>query len=179
MTILILLLFTVTPAVEGEEIPGLGQYDDFQTIDWQRDLARDRMRHRYIIKHKKDSFWDLIKAAHDAWSGWLCVFLVGLAAGTVASIVDIGTTWMTDLKYGICPDAFWLDREQCCWSSNQTAFGGNCSQVFYIIFFMISVFLCLHLVFLSSGSLGPSWLAFRTREQAATSSHTFLTSCGP
>ena len=30
----------------GEEIPGLGQYDDFHTIDWQRDIARDRMRHR-------------------------------------------------------------------------------------------------------------------------------------
>jgi chloride channel 3/4/5 len=131
---------------EAEDIPGLGQYDDFQTIDWQRDLARDRMRHRYIIKHKQDSIWDFIKAAHDAWSGWLCVFLVGLAAGksvntilfyldppvqyfqflgTVASVVDIGTTWMTDLKYGICPDAFWLDREQCCWS-NQAE---NCTQV--------------------------------------------------
>lgn len=114
---------------ESEDIPGLGQYDDFQTIDWQRDLARDRMRHRYIVKHKKDSVWDFIKAAHDAWSGWMCLFLVGLVAGTVASIVDIGTTWMTDLKYGICPGAFWLDREQCCWSSNQTAFGlDNCSQ---------------------------------------------------
>ena len=33
----------------GEEIPGLGQYDDFHTIDWQRDIARDRMRHRYQI----------------------------------------------------------------------------------------------------------------------------------
>jgi len=109
---------------EAEDIPGLGQYDDFQTIDWQRDLARDRMRHRYIIKHKQDSIWDFIKAAHDAWSGWLCVFLVGLAAGTVASVVDIGTTWMTDLKYGICPDAFWLDREQCCWSSQAE----NCTQ---------------------------------------------------
>ena len=32
----------------GDEIPGLGQYDDFHTIDWQRDIARDRMRHRYI-----------------------------------------------------------------------------------------------------------------------------------
>ena len=96
------------------------------------------MRHRYIVKHKKDSFWDFVKAAHDAWSGWLCVFLVGLAAGTVASIVDIGTTWMTDLKYGICPDAFWLDREQCCWSSNQTAFGDNCSQVF--LFYILEYF---------------------------------------
>ena len=30
----------------GDEIPGLGQYEDFHTIDWQRDIARDRMRHR-------------------------------------------------------------------------------------------------------------------------------------
>ena len=29
-----------------EDIPGLGQYDDFHTIDWQRDIARDRTRHR-------------------------------------------------------------------------------------------------------------------------------------
>ena len=29
-----------------DAIPGLGQYDDFHTIDWQRDIARDRTRHR-------------------------------------------------------------------------------------------------------------------------------------
>lgn len=77
-----------------------------------------------------------------SWLDWLLVnisfyflkfFIISniLCKGTVASIVDIGTTWMTDLKYGICPEAFWLDREQCCWSSNQTAFGfDNCSQVY-------------------------------------------------
>ncbi len=37
----------------GDEIPGLGQYDDFHTIDWQRDIARDRMRHRHIIAKKR------------------------------------------------------------------------------------------------------------------------------
>lgn len=47
----------------------------------------------------------------------------------MASFIDIGTTWMTDLKYGICPEAFWFDREQCCWSSNETTFSDNCSQV--------------------------------------------------
>jgi len=30
----------------ASDIPGIGQYDDFHTIDWQRDIARDRMRHR-------------------------------------------------------------------------------------------------------------------------------------
>ncbi|XP_025195865.1 H(+)/Cl(-) exchange transporter 4 isoform X1 [Melanaphis sacchari] len=119
---------------ETEDIPGIGQYEDFHTIDWQRDIARDRMRHRYILKRKQNSFIDLIKSAHDAWSGWLCVLLVGLVTGTVAAIIDIGTSWMSDLKFGICPQAFWLNMEQCCWSSNETSFEldkGNCSQWFY------------------------------------------------
>ena len=35
-----------------DNIPGIGQYDDFHTIDWQRDIARDRMRHRWAEKFK-------------------------------------------------------------------------------------------------------------------------------
>lgn len=69
------------------------------------------------------------QGAHDAWSGWVCVLLVGLFTGAVAGFIDIGASWMTDLKLGICPEAFWLNREQCCWSSNETTFdSGNCSQ---------------------------------------------------
>lgn len=48
---------------DTDEIPGIGQYDDFHTIDWQRDIARDRMRHRYIVKKRQDSLWDLIKVS--------------------------------------------------------------------------------------------------------------------
>ncbi|XP_076362713.1 H(+)/Cl(-) exchange transporter 5-like isoform X2 [Tachypleus tridentatus] len=102
--------------------PGIGQYDDFHTIDWQRDIARDRMRHRYIVKKRTESICDLIRGTHDAWSGWLCVLLVGVAAGAVAGVIDIGTQWMKDLKDGVCPQAFWLNREQCCWSSNDTLY---------------------------------------------------------
>ena len=64
------------------DIPGLGQYDDFHTIDWQRDIARDRMRHRHIVKKKKESICDLIRGAHDAWSGWVCVLLVRPLSGS-------------------------------------------------------------------------------------------------
>lgn len=143
---------------DGDDIPGIGQYEDFHTIDWQRDIARDRMRHRYIVKKVQDSIWDFLKVsivsqleriyvnieidiflvifflsqgAHDAWSGWLCVLLVGIFSGCVAGVIDIGASWMTDLKLGVCPQAFWLNREQCCWSSNeiQSFDSGNCSQV--------------------------------------------------
>ncbi|CAO1414250.1 unnamed protein product [Diamesa tonsa] len=112
-----------------EDIPGFSGYSDFHTIDWLKDLARDRMRHRYIAKKQHNSLWELIKGAHDALSGWLCVLFVGLVTGAVAGVIDIGASWMTDLKFGICPQAFWLNREQCCWSSNETTFdSGNCSQ---------------------------------------------------
>lgn len=88
------------------------------------------MRHRYIVKKKQDSIWNLIEGAHDAWSGWLCVLLVGLLTGAVAGVIDIGASWMTDLKFGICPQAFWLNQEHCCWSLNEANLDkGNCSQV--------------------------------------------------
>lgn len=116
--------------MDGADLaPGIGQYDDFHTIDWQRDVARDRNRHRSILKKKGDSWLDYLNATHDAWSGWLCVSLVGITAGAVAGVIDIGAGWMKDLKEGICHDVFYLNREQCCWSSNDTVFEGfTCKQ---------------------------------------------------
>ncbi|MCL4144210.1 UNVERIFIED_CONTAM: hypothetical protein GTU68_033103 [Idotea baltica] len=110
------------PEAEEPDLLGIGQYDDFHTIDWQRDIARDRMRHRHIIKKKASGIWNWIKSGHDAWSGWLCVFLVGVIGGAVAGTIDIGTSWMSDLRFGVCPGAFWFNKEQCCWSSNETYF---------------------------------------------------------
>jgi len=50
--------------------------------------------------------------------------------GVCAAIIDIGTSWMFDLKDGICMDAFWLNREQCCWVANDTTFDQEgCTQV--------------------------------------------------
>ena len=50
-------------------------------------------------------------------------------SGVMAGVIDIGATWLTDLKFGICPTAFYLNMEQCCWSSNETLrdISGNCS----------------------------------------------------
>jgi hypothetical protein len=37
---------------------------------------------------------------------------------------------MSDLKEGICAEAFWLNREQCCWSVSKTdANDEYCQQV--------------------------------------------------
>ena len=53
------------------------------------------------------------------------MLLVGLMSGVMAGVIDIGATWLTDLKFGICPTAFYLNMEQCCWSSNETVRKGE------------------------------------------------------
>ena len=57
------------------------KYDDFHTIDWLRDNAMDRERHRRFNKVKKHSTLDWLRSGMDASSAWICVFLVGLACG--------------------------------------------------------------------------------------------------
>ena len=50
--------------------------------------------------------------------------------GAFAAVIDVGTSWMSDLKEGICLEQFWFNREQCCWAVNDTVFDQNvCSQV--------------------------------------------------
>lgn len=62
-------------------------------------------------------------------SAWLCLMVIGIVAGAVASVVDIATSWMKDLREGVCPAAFYLNKKQCCWSSNDTMFeGAHCSK---------------------------------------------------
>ncbi|CAD6198725.1 unnamed protein product [Caenorhabditis auriculariae] len=107
----------------NEPIPPLfSKYGDFHTIDWQRDLARDRLRHKLIVGKQAEFPLGAIQSAWDASAGWICVLLVGLAAGATAGIIDISARWMSDLKNGVCADRFWLDREHCCWSANDTVY---------------------------------------------------------
>ena len=58
-------------------------------------------------------------------------FVPLLVAGVCAAVIDIGTSWMFDLKEGVCMNAFWLNREQCCWVANDTTFDQEgCNQVY-------------------------------------------------
>lgn len=42
--------------------------------------------------------------------------------GIVAGIVDIGSGWTNSLKSGVCSSGFYLNREQCCWSSKSISY---------------------------------------------------------
>jgi hypothetical protein len=103
-----------------EHIPlsSANKYENFHTIDWLRDLTKDRYRHRWLERQKANGgLLEHIQKLNDAWAGWMCVLLVAISAGLVAGMIDIGAGWMENLKAGICKNSFWLNREQCCWAS--------------------------------------------------------------
>lgn len=135
-------------------------YDDFHTIDWLKDLARDRFRHRIIQRRRKESIWQKIVMLHDSWSGWICVLLVGLSSGLVAGVVDIGSNWITHIKDGICVNAFWLNRAQCCWASKMIYFDNytnpKCPEVFFQHF--DDIVNRFNFSFFFSGEAGPKFL---------------------
>ncbi|KAG7464724.1 hypothetical protein MATL_G00168760 [Megalops atlanticus] len=105
-----------------EPVPGVGTYEDFNTIDWVREKSKDRDRHREIASKSKESTWALLHSVSDAFSGWLLMLLIGLMSGALAGGIDISAHWMTDLKEGVCLNGFWFNHEHCCWNSNETTF---------------------------------------------------------
>ncbi|KAJ8007855.1 hypothetical protein DPEC_G00098520 [Dallia pectoralis] len=105
-----------------EPLPGVGTYEDFNTIDWVREKGKDRDRHREITSKSKLSTTALLKSISDAFSGWLLMLLIGLSSGALAGGIDILAHWLTDLKEGLCLSGFWYDHEHCCWGSNETTF---------------------------------------------------------
>ena len=62
----------------------VSRYSDFHTIDWLKDVARDRLRHRRIIRKRTGTVKDKISSIYDAASGWLIVFLIGVSVGVIA-----------------------------------------------------------------------------------------------
>jgi chloride channel 3/4/5 len=119
---------------DSEVLLEKSRYENFHTIDWLKDLAKDRYRRRWI-REKDESGYVIEKLQHwhDAISGWFCVLLVAICTAITAGLIDISFKWMSNLKSGVCKDTFWLDREQCCWDAkdaNRDIYQNvNCSKV--------------------------------------------------
>eukprot|EP00123_Amoebidium_parasiticum_P015351 comp22922_c0_seq1/m.36279 comp22922_c0_seq1/g.36279 ORF comp22922_c0_seq1/g.36279 comp22922_c0_seq1/m.36279 type:complete len:796 (-) comp22922_c0_seq1:461-2848(-) len=97
------------------------RYEDFTTIDWVRDTSMERKRQIRMAARKATGWYNkAMQVVGDAWQGWVVVFLTGVFTGVCASVIDIGTDWLSDMKMGICPSAFWLNQNFCCWTSRES-----------------------------------------------------------
>lgn len=111
--------------VVAEEIDEIKRYEDFTTIDWVRDAAREQQRRK--AKRQEDAgfferegsigwrrkLWE----SYDAAQGWIVVSLIGAAIGLNAAFLNIITEWLSDIKLGYCTTAFYLNESFCCWGA--------------------------------------------------------------
>ncbi|KAF2742259.1 putative voltage-gated chloride channel [Sporormia fimetaria CBS 119925] len=114
-----------TEHVIQEEIAEIKRYEDFTTIDWVQDAAREQLRRRAKRKERA-GFWERegrigwrrkISEAYDAGQAWIVVTLVGAAIGLNAAFLNIVTEWLSDIKLGYCETAFYLNENFCCWGA--------------------------------------------------------------
>ncbi|KAL1643754.1 glycerol ethanol, ferric requiring protein [Diplodia intermedia] len=108
-----------------EEIAEIKRYEDFTTIDWVQDAAREQLR-RKARRQEKQGFFERGRGptwrrklydAYDAGQAWIVVSLVGIAIGLNAAFLNIITEWLSDIKLGYCTTAFYLNEQFCCWGA--------------------------------------------------------------
>ena len=122
-----------------EEIDEIKRYEDFTTIDWVQDSAREQIRRRARRKENAGFFrrdgqlgWRRkLEESYDAGQAWIVVTLVGAAIGLNAGFLNIVTEWLSDIKLGYCTTAFYLNESFCCWGADdgENKLGGRCLQL--------------------------------------------------
>lgn len=119
-----------------EEIDEIKRYEDFTTIDWVQDSAREQLRRRARRKENAGFFqrdgqlgWRRkLGESYDAGQAWIVVTLVGAAIGLNAGFLNIVTEWLSDIKRGYCTTAFYLNENFCCWGA-ENGENGLCVRV--------------------------------------------------
>lgn len=111
----------------AEEIAEIKRYEDFTTIDWVQDAAREQQRRKARRQHRagvyerdgRVGFRRKLWEAYDAGQGWIVVSLIGAAIGLIAAFLNIVTEWLSDIKLGYCTTAFYLNESFCCWGAEE------------------------------------------------------------
>ncbi|KAK0629675.1 voltage gated chloride channel [Bombardia bombarda] len=108
-----------------EEIAKIKRYEDFTTIDWVQDAAREQLRRKSRRKRHAGLFdsgqldWrHRLRESYDAAQGWIVVTIIGAAIGLNAAFLNIVTEWLADIKLGHCTTAFYLNENFCCWGED-------------------------------------------------------------
>ncbi|KAL8789686.1 MAG: hypothetical protein Q9195_006739 [Heterodermia aff. obscurata] len=138
-----------------EEIEEIKRYEDFTTIDWVQDAAREQLRRRARRK-ENDAFFErdgrlgwaqTFRESYEAGQAWIVVTLVGAAIGLNAAFLNIVTEWLSDIKLGYCSTAFYLNESFCCWGAeNGCQEWHRWSSIWplsYFIYFVFSTLLAL------------------------------------
>lgn len=149
-----------------EEIEEIKRYEDFTTIDWVQDAAREQLRRRARRKENAGFERDgrlgwaqTFRESYEAGQAWIVVTLVGAAIGLNAAILNIVTEWLSDIKLGYCTTAFYLNENFCCWGAeNGCEEWHRWSSIWPLSYFIYFIFSTLFA--LASASLVKSFAPY-------------------
>lgn len=85
------------------------RYEDFATIDWMHDFARERFR---VATLRESGSW--LANLFDASQAWVLVSAVGCVTGVIAAFIVVAEEWLFDLRSGYCAQQWYLNRRFCC-----------------------------------------------------------------
>lgn len=138
-----------------EEIQKIKRYEDFTTIDWVQDAAKEHLWRKYRqkenIKFSKNAsligLRDRLTESFEAAHGWIVVTLIGITIGVNAAFLNIITEWLSDTKLGYCENAFYLNENFCCWGAdngcNEWHRWSSFSLVNYLMYIMFATIFAL------------------------------------
>ncbi|KAJ2716978.1 glycerol ethanol, ferric requiring protein [Coemansia spiralis] len=89
------------------------RFDEFQTIDWVEDGAKEQRRRRQ--RDSGSGGRGGLEGAYEAAVSWLVVLVVGALIGVNTAFISIVTEWLSDAKLGVCRGGWWLNAKFCCW----------------------------------------------------------------
>ncbi|OLN87057.1 H(+)/Cl(-) exchange transporter 5-like protein 2 [Colletotrichum chlorophyti] len=92
----------------GDRLP----YNEYNTIDWLRDLTKDTSRARRL--HARPGLRGLLARCFDQSQGWIAAGIIGAVTALVAFLVDVSVATISDWKVGHCQRNVFLDRGRCC-----------------------------------------------------------------
>ncbi|KAI0243796.1 glycerol ethanol, ferric requiring protein, partial [Massospora cicadina] len=96
--------------------PPQDNFDRFSTVDWVADINQSRVQAYKSRETRLEGRLDRrVMGVYEAAQSWLVVLLVGVAVGSLAAAIDITSTWLSDLKFGVCRSDWYLNRKFCCW----------------------------------------------------------------
>lgn len=122
-----------------EELNDARRFEDFETIDWIQDTLFERSRRiresresasrmsasRFSSSPRTQQFRAWLLSILHATQSWLVVTLVGAGIGFNAALIDVITSWLTDLKFGYCTVSWWLNSKFCCWEIDPVGSGND------------------------------------------------------
>ncbi|ODV91422.1 hypothetical protein CANCADRAFT_3125 [Tortispora caseinolytica NRRL Y-17796] len=125
------------------------RYDEFRTVDRMRDMVTDYVRRKSYIPlliraFGRTKYATLLLSAYKSCQTWIVLTLVGMTIGLIAGILNIVTSWLSDIKVGYCSRGFYLNKTFCCWglgleSCNDWHTWTSFFPIKYIVFVSLSV----------------------------------------